>query len=119
MINLNVGNLPSHTLNDLSNLSRYDDQIAVIDLGNGLLIIGHAGENGKLCNLPLIESLVRFAQEKGLHYAIACCYPARVKYRYPSLANAIVGDWGCQTNVSYDYPLLSFVSESETELLNL
>jgi len=117
MINLNVGDLPSHVLNDLSNLSCYNEQIAVIDLGKGLLIIGHAARDGSLVNLPLIESLVRFARDKGLHYAIACCYPGKVKVRYPHLSDAIVGNWGCRTNLQYDNPILSFVSE--TELLNL
>ena len=117
MINLRVGDLPSHVLNDLSNLGCYNEQIAVIDLAKGLLIVGHACEDGQLVNLPLIESLVRFAKEKNLHYAIACCYPAKIRVRYPQFANAIIGNWDCRTNLQYDNPVLSLVCE--TELLNL
>ena len=115
MINLNVGDLPSHVLRDLSNLSPDDQYVCVIDLGIGLLIIGHAGANGQLCNLPLIESIIRFAQGKNLNYAIACCYPARARYRYPSLVDAIVGNWGCQTNLQYHNPILSFTPVSELQ----
>lgn len=67
-------------------------RLGIVALATGeRLLICHADRHGNL-----ILPAAAHAQEPDY---IACCYPARVRRRYPHIADKIVGDWDGATRM--------------------
>ena len=61
-----------------------------VTTNNVIQIVTHADNQGFLCSegaYRINECFIR-----NIDFAVVCCYPNKVKARYPSISNRIIGD---------------------------
>lgn len=98
MINLNVGSLDKVTTDCIQSFFDGIDTFSLISVRSGIILLCHGNKDGQISDIVI--RMVRMAKRRDDNIAVICCYPAKVKSRYPDISDNVLGNWYDITNIS-------------------